>query len=394
MSGAATNTPVAQPSDDVSIVVGGQTISGWENVSICRGIERMPASFDIALTERYPTQDGLVDIQPGHPIQVKIGNDKILTGYVDHYAASCSANSHEVQISGRSMSEDLVDCSAKFSTFQINNTTLMGLANTLCQPFEIAVMTPDGDSAVMPQFSVILTETPYEILERVCRWANFLLYDDVSGAIIIAKLGDKTMASGFAEGANVQEATVQFSTSERFTEIDPVYLSTAFLQMAPSASGAPALPYIPGAAATDSTFPARASGTPRYRPLIVVSEQSQASPDLAKLRARWEMTRRWGRSQAVTLICDSWRDSSGTLWAPNALAPIDLPSLKLPSRTWLISDVAFLRNERGTTAQVTLMPKEAFIPAPDVLLPFDWQVSQELPNGGAANYAPAQRGLK
>ena len=391
--------PSGQPigpavSDDVSIVVGGQTIGGWENVAIWRGIERMPASFDIGLTERYPTQDGLVDIRPGQPIQVKIGSDKILTGYVDHYNPGLSANSHGVQIAGRSMSEDLVDCSAKFSTFQINNTTMMGLANTLCQPFEVAVMTPDGDSGVLPQFSVILTETPYEIMERVCRWANFLLYDDVSGAIILGRVGDKTMASGFSEGVNIQDVQAQFSTSERYTEIDPVYLSTAFLQLAPDANGAPQLPYIPGAAATDSTFPPRASGTPRYRPLIVVSEQSQAAPNLAKLRAQWEMTRRAGRSQAVTVTCDSWRDSAGTLWTPNALAPLNIPSAKLPNRTWLISDVGFLRNENGTTAQVTLMPKEAFIPAPDVLLPFDWQVSQELAGGGAANYAPAPRGLQ
>jgi prophage tail gpP-like protein len=333
----------------------------------------------------------LVDIVPTAPIQVKIGSDKILTGYVDHYAASYSCDSHEVRISGRSMSEDLVDCSAEFTAFQINNTTLRGLANTLCQHFEIALMMPDGDSVVMPQFNVTLTETPYEILERVCRWSNFLLYDDVSGAIIIAKLGDKTMASGFAEGANVQEATVQFSASERYTEIDPVWTSTAVLQLTPSPSGLPQLPFIEGAGAVDNTFLPRASGTPRYRPLIVVSEQSQASPDLAKLRARWEMTRRWGRSQAVTVTCDSWRDSSGNLWAPNALAPIDLPSLKLPSRTWLISDVAFMRNERGTTAQVTLMPKEAFVPDYEVLIPFDWQVAQELPNGGAVNYEPAPR---
>jgi prophage tail gpP-like protein len=50
MSGTAINTPVATPSDDVSIIVGNQTIAGWEDVTINRGIERMPASFDITLT--------------------------------------------------------------------------------------------------------------------------------------------------------------------------------------------------------------------------------------------------------------------------------------------------------------------------------------------------------
>lgn len=392
MSGAATNFPVSQPSDEVSIVVGGQTISGWEDVTINRGIERVPASFEIRLTEKYPEKAGLVDIKPTMPIQVRIGADKILTGYVDHYAAGISSGQHEVHIAGRSMSEDLVDCSGKFQAYQINNTTIVGLATTLCQPFGMAVLSPDGDSRVIPQFNVILTETPYEIIERVARWANFLVYDDVSGGLIIAKLSDKTMASGFAEGQNVQMASVSFDAGDRYTEIEPILLATSVLTMLPDGNGNPAVPYVPNVNwARDRTFSPRADGEPRYRPLLLMCEQNDVDPILAQQRVNWEMSRRWGRSQSVTITCDSWRDSAGTLWTPNAAASIDLPSLKLPNRTWLISDVAYLRNEEGTTARVTLMPKEAFIPSPDVLLPYDWQVAEALGDGGAGGLRPNAR---
>jgi prophage tail gpP-like protein len=223
-------------------------------------------------------------------------------------------------------------------------------------------------------------------LERVARWANFLLYDDPTGALVIAKLGDTTMASGFEQGQNVQAAEVTYRMDQRYTSITPVYLSTGYALDGVAVNNA-----LPKAQAMDTSFPARADGSPRNRPLIVVSEQTQNDPRIAAARAQWEMARRFGRSQAVTVTCDSWRDKAGTLWTPNALAPLTLPSLKLSNALWLISDVSYRRGAAGTTCEVTLMPKQAFVPEPDFLSPFAWQVGQELPGGGAANYAPTQR---
>ena len=380
-------------SDDVGIKVGTQTLSGWQEVRITRGIEDCPPTFDLALTEKYPTQDADIIINPGDPCQITIGNDTVLTGYVDDYFASVTADSHTVRITGRGMAQDLVDCSAELQTFQINNTTLVALATKLCQPFGITVSAPDGDSAVMPQFNVILTETPFEIIERVARWANKLVYEDTDGNLVIAGVGDTNMASGFVLGSNLQAGACSLSRANRYTEMRPVFLSNAFLTDPPPAAGSsdPVIPYVPGAAATDSSWPKRADGQPRYRPLIVVSEQVQNLPELAKQRTAWDMARRYGRSQQVTVTCDSWRDSAGTLWAVNALALGQAEEIKVSNVTWLIASVVFERGERGTTAEVVLMPKEAFVPAPDILLPYDFQLSQSLPNGGATNFGPAPR---
>jgi prophage tail gpP-like protein len=389
--------------DVVSITVGTSTLSGWQDVRVSRGVENVPPTFDLALTERYPTQAADIVIQPGQPCQVKLGSDTVINGYVDRYMSQVGPDQHQVRISGRGMTQDLIDCSAEFQTFQINNTTLVQLSKKICQPFGIGVSAPDGDSAMMPQFNVILTETPYEIIERVCRWANFLAYEDTNGNLLLAKVGDTNMASGFVmpdgtagdTGGNVQAGSVSFSTDNRFTEMRAVYLSSAFLNdgsvPASTVSGPGVIPFIPGAAAFDKSFPKRADGNARYRPLLLVSEQTQNLPQLAIQRTQWDMARRTGRSQQVTLTVDSWRDSAGKLWTPNALASLSLPALKLKNLTWLIASVTFERGERGTTAEVTLMPKEAFIPQPDVLLPFDWQVSQSLNNATTPNYQPAPR---
>ncbi len=130
---------------------------------------------------------------------------------------------------------------------------------------------------------------------------------------------------------------------------------------------------------------------PRYRPLYVISEQVTLSQPLAVQRAKWEMARRYGRSQAITVVCDNWYDSAGTLWQPNAFATVNAPALKIaPTTPWVISAVTYSRSlQGGTTAQLTLMPKQAFTQEPIILLPFGWyDKGAGVPPGGAAGRAP------
>jgi prophage tail gpP-like protein len=113
--------------------------------------------------------------------------------------------------------------------------------------------------------------------------------------------------------------------------------------------------------------------------MVISSEQAINGLMLAEARANWEMARRRGRSQAAVVTVDSWRDTAGTLWTPNALAPIQLPARKLmPPTPWVIAEVNFILDlERGTVADLTLMAPEAFTPAPPTNQLFDWQIGAE-----------------
>lgn len=68
--------------DDVTLTVNGSSISGWKSVRITRGMERIPADFDISMTERFPNTTSVV-VMEGDPCIVKIGVDAVITGYVD-----------------------------------------------------------------------------------------------------------------------------------------------------------------------------------------------------------------------------------------------------------------------------------------------------------------------
>ncbi|WP_162988528.1 phage baseplate assembly protein [Commensalibacter melissae] len=90
---------------------------------------------------------------------------------------------------------------------------------------------------------------------------------------------------------------------------------------------------------------------------------------MSQQRAQWEVNRRFGRSQSIQVVTDSWRDQQGKLWEPNTLVPVSFPTLKVNTKNHLlIAEVVFrLDMGGGTHAEITLMPKEAFSPQPIVL---------------------------
>lgn len=372
------------PNNDVSLNVNDQAWQGWESVRVTRGIERFPGDFEVTLTETtkpHQQQRGFIHLQgpvinPGDGVIVYAGDDALITGYVDRYAISITPDSHEVTISGRGKCQDLVDCAAKISTYQINNTSVLDLAKAVTKDFKnVSVISNLGPLPLVQQFGIVLSESPFEILERVARYLAFLLIEDTNGNLVLDVAGGGgTHSSGFVQGVNVQAASATFSLDGRFSEYEALYQAVD-----PLSDLSRALNVAAGSGNTIAGGTFNDPGVTRYRPRLIISEQGFASDQVAKTRASWECARRYGRSQAVTVTVDSWRDNAGKLWTPNTLATLRLPHLKLPDPVqWLIGEVTYIRNlQQGTIAQVTLMPIEAFQPEPDILYTFDLRIWQE-----------------
>ena len=99
------------PANQVRLVVNGQEFGGWKSVRIEGGIERQARSFDLEVTDRWPGQTDIPRrIRPFDACQVFIGNDLVLTGYVDATPIKYDGKSVGVGVKGRSKTADLVDC--------------------------------------------------------------------------------------------------------------------------------------------------------------------------------------------------------------------------------------------------------------------------------------------
>jgi len=364
---------------DVTLIVDGREFAGWQEIKIGRGIERMPNDFSLQVTERFPGRPQVV-IEPGQSCVVKIGEDTVVTGFVDRYSPSISKQTGTtVRVTGRGKCQDLVDCSAYLRGVnnQLRNATSVGVIRALADLFGITVDARHGDGDVVPQFNVILTETCWSIIDRVARHSNFLAYEGTDGQLIVARAAEGSMASGITEGLNVERASINFAFDKRYSLYEVVFTPTDNLGDVARASGGTDF-RVRGSAA-DETIGAPAPGQGRrFRPLILMAEVMQNGIDIAQRRAEWERARRIGRSQMLEVEVDSWRDSAGKLWEPNFKAPLNLPNMKLTDKEWVIAEVTYMRGKDGTRAHLTLMPEDAFLPEPVLLAPFDWQVQQAL----------------
>ena len=383
-AGASSNSS----QEDVTLLVGNQQISGWSSVRITRGIERMPADFDIKLTEKYPGATANVIVQPGMPCIVKIGPNQVISGYIDKYVPEINENNHTIRITGRSKCQDLVDCSALWPGGQIVSTTALDIATKLAAPYGIKVSTLPSQKNLFPlpevPFQLLMyTETPADIIARSCGNSGLLFYDDVNGDLVLAQVGTTKAACGFQEGVNVQSASGTFTMDQRFTYMAVRLQAMAY--MADAGNQGSAI-YPPGGEpvvtlAKDGTvkvaYPPNGiadPGVPRFRNKNIISEYSNSlinGKQYIQAKWEWEKNRRFGRAFRVDLTTDSWRDSAGNLWTPNTLADISIPSIRMLQKvTYVISEVTYQRDEEnGTTCRIVAMPPEAFTVQPIIMQP-------------------------
>ena len=343
-------------SDDLVLTIDGQAFGGWTEIQITRGIERLPSDFSVGLTELFPGELDKVLIAPGAACTVKLGDDLVITGFVDRFIPSISAKQHSIRVVGRSRCSDLVDCAAEWDGGQISGSSALGIAEKLAAVYGIGVHCSVPDLPVIPQFNLMLGESAFEIIERISRYSALLAYDLPNGNLQLAQVGTVNAASGFVEGVNVQAASIEYAADQRYS------IYQAFLQsvdvLTDLGDGGNLLYTI-----TDPNVT-------RHRKLIIIAEAGGGGNDIAQKRANWELTRRAGRSRAVRVTVDSWRDSAGTLWTPNTLVPVELPSLKLSADHFVIGEVTYRRSDGdGTVADLVLMPPDAFRPEPILLQP-------------------------
>ncbi|MHB9807000.1 phage baseplate assembly protein [Pantoea ananatis] len=342
--------------DEMILSVGGRNIQGWDDVRVTRGIERLPSDFDLGLMDYFPGSSEKQLVREGEPCEVRLGDDLVMTGYVDQWSPMISGRRHEVRATGRSRCQDLVDCSAEWPNNVINESDALQIATRLAQPYGITVHSDVSDLVRVPQFTLNWGESPQEIIDRISRWSALLYFDQPDGSLLLTRVGTRRAASGVAQGINIEDAYFRASMDERFSDYVGVSMSmTPTAEISPSASyGAVTL-----AAARDPE-----AASMRYRKRIVIVESTMTALALSQRCIDWEMNRRYGRSKQLNVTVDSWRDSAGRLWEPNTLVPIHIPAFGLKNEEWLLAEVSYLRNREGTHAQLSLMPAAAFTVQP------------------------------
>lgn len=337
----------ALPRHEISLVIGGEAFLGWTALSIDRGIDTLCGAFELELATRDGTGLPELPIADGAACAIVLGGAPLITGYVDRITRVLEKEGRSLRIGGRDKACDLVDCSAMNSPGSWRGLKLEAIANTLAEPFGIAVTIAADTGKPLVKFALQPGETAFAAIERLCRYRGLIAFSDGRGGVTIGNPDSGLRCGAVIEGENVLSIETERDFSGRF--------SSYTVKGQASATDAAA-----GAVVAQVKGMASDAGVRRYRPLLIIGEEQSDASSLT-LRAAWEAQTRAGRAIRHTVTVPGWfADGAGLVWQPGARTRAVVHSHGLDGDL-LIERVSLRRdNESGTVSELTLVPPEAW----------------------------------
>lgn len=369
------------PNDKVTLTVDGMDYGGWKDVSIGVGVERQARDFDLSITWRWPgSTDQVRPVRHGSRCEVRIGRDLVVTGWVDSSPIRYTKSEASMQIRGRSLTGDLVDCCPDDKPGQWKGQRIEQVVRSLVGPYGIKVVNEGRDSTMIPNHTVKPGETIFESIDRLLTVSRLFSTDDGQGRLVMARPGSAGRAvDRLVLGENILEGDASLDFSRVFSE----YVAKGQRAEADDEDPADASEVV-GSSVDDRIG---------RRRRLVINEAGQVTKDLAQWRADWEREHRISKALETTYKVRGWRQTNGALWIPNQIVRVVDPVIGF-DRDMLIAEVTYSRSRGGgTVAVMKVAPPDGFEPEPndkrkrmkvkkgkkgdnfEYLLPPDWEKS-------------------
>ncbi|HEY1029747.1 MAG TPA: hypothetical protein VGE28_19200 [Pseudomonas sp.] len=332
--------------EQVVLQIGSDRHTGWQEVSIRLSLEQIADEFQLTLTERWSESGQVRPVSPDEACTLQIGDELVLTGFLDEVLPDYDATTHTIVANGRSKAADLVDCSGKEQRFA--NRTLQQVAAALAQPYGIEVVDTVGATKPLRSFVLEGGQPIAEAIERAAQLRGARVVSDAQGRLLIVHAVQREIRTALVLGENIRKASGVFSNRDRFNQYIVEGQTPGDDQWnGSSASG-------PRGTATDPRVR-------RPRTTLVVCDTPADGGDCSA-RAELEARMRWANGRGVTYTVSGWKHEQG-VWRPGDLVPVRDPWLGL-DESLLVSAVQLIDGLDGRRAELRMVPPAAFEPVP------------------------------
>ncbi|SHG64472.1 Mu-like prophage tail protein gpP [Pantoea sesami] len=335
--------------ESVLLRVDGREWGGWTEFSFTSSLDAIAGEFDLTVTTQWSSAAPRT-IKEGMPCVLTLGNDTVLTGYIDDFIPSYDAENISIRVTGRDRTGDLVDSSVVHKSGQWKGLTLFQIAVEVCSPFGIEVVNETVHGA--PFGSVVLEqgESAFELLDRLAKQRGVLLTSDGNGRLVITRASKQRATVALKLGSNILAARGRFSWKER---------NSAYIVKGQASAGGKLWDAQPPAQIGGIQTVIADPEITRYRPKIIVKEDS-LTVEGAGTRGEWFRARSLGDARMTEITVAGWREQgdAGPLWRKNRLVDIDdvVQNLRV---TWLIKSVTLTEGDNGRIAVLMLVPPES-----------------------------------
>ena len=317
---------------------------GWENISLSKSIESIAHSFGFSIPQKSDTEAQDSPVQVGTKVSFYVNGQRVLTGRVERINYTLGPNNKSVQVSGRSLAADIVDCSAE-GPGEYTNIRLDQLARSLVAPFGLDVFL-SVSAEIIPKVGVRPGDSIFEVLDKHARAQGAFWISTRGGNIRLTRAGRLPAETSLQENINVKAANISIDESKRFSRYRVL-------------AQAPGTMNNPGKVSSKAVGLAYDRGVTNHRPLTI---QAEGSLDIAqtKRRAQWEASSRIGKGIKIDITVQGWIQQTGTVWGMNQLTRVRLPSFGVDD-IFLITGVNQTHsNQGGTLTAMNLTREDAF----------------------------------
>lgn len=329
----------------VRLLVNGREYGGWKQVEITAGLDRMARDFTLEVTDRWPGQTSLRPIQPGDICTVFIGDDRIITGYIDGTPLRYDARSVSLSVQGRSRTADLVDCAPLHATGQIKQKTVEQIAHVLAEPYGIPVVADVDTGSIIPTHHINPGETVAESLDRLLQLRQLLATDDAEGRLVLTRAGMKRADTALVVGQNILTASAELDMRDRFSEY----------RVKGQRSGSD----TDHGAAVSAQMGVSTDGAVTRKRVHVETARGQADIAACRRQAEWVAAHRAAQTYKVIYTVQGWRQASGALWEPNRVVRVTDPVIGW-DQDMVIGEVVYGLSDSGMTSTLTVAPRAAW----------------------------------
>lgn len=332
--------------EQVTLQIGSERHVGWQEVRIRLSLEQIADEFELTLTERWSEEGEVRPVTPSEACTLSIGDELVLTGYLDEVLPDYDAEQHTIVAGGRSKAADLVDCSGREQ--RLDGRTLLQIAQALAQPYGIDVVDTVGASKPFRAFVLEDGQPIAEAIERAAQIRGARVVSDAQGRLLIVHAVQREIRTALVLGENIRRASGVFSDRDRFNE----YIVEG---------QTPGDNEWHGVQASGPRGTARDPRVRRPRTTLVVCDTPADSRDCAS-RAELESRMRWAKGRGVTYTVSGWKHEQG-VWRPGDLVPVRDAYLGL-DEPLLVSAVQLIDGLDGRRAELRVVPPAAFEPIP------------------------------
>lgn len=330
----------SKSNNTVTLYVNGRKYENWLDVSITCALQTLARTFTVSATR--DKEDLTLGVKPGDSVQVFIGEDRVLTGYITKREVSYNASGSSIRISGASKTVDLQDCCMpmEYPVSYKNQTNLQNL-QSVCRAYDIKVVDQVG-AVDRRNLEFTRTEKLGSAIQNYLRKNGLLLTDNEFGDLVIASAGSAGMCEDAIQlGVNVLEGSHSADYSKLYSE---------YVTLGQAANVLSELPVSSNQLKAEAKDP---TGTRRR--CLVQLESGNASSEILKKRVGVLQIVSSGESELLSYTVQGWRQINGNLWKVNCLVKVSDDLLDIDSKTaWVISEVSYSLSRSGTTCSLKL----------------------------------------